>query len=673
MSLPPAWRGRPAANLDWHDGQPYAAEFSDNYFSRLGGDAECQHVFLRGNGVPERWRDGERFTIVETGFGTGLNFLSTWQAWRAAGSTTSLHFLSIEGFPLRLDDMQRACSIWPELKPLSDELLSQYPPGVPGLHRLLLNSGRVTLDLLYAPLDDALEILETLPNLEVDAWFLDGFAPARNQDMWTESLYQCMARLSADKASFATFTAAGDVRRGLESAGFCVNKVPGYGRKREMLQGVLSQPAARASLKATPWQFPAHRYGELAKGRFSCSPEAEEIAVLGAGLAGAATAEALARRGLKVTVYEQSDIASAASGNPQGALYTRLSHRESALNSFSLLSFCYAVRRYRALMQSGRLSDGELCGLLQLCPPLDDKDPLRDTIASLGELVQLVSPDQGRDITGVDTGTGGLYFPASGWMNPASVCRALLAHDNISVRAQLGTIGLRAGPKGWTLLGPDSTTVGEANVVVAACGAASAALVDAPWLRTQTIRGQTTQLPSQGALAALKTVICHEGYLPPARNGEHCVGATFDLDDNSVDMRPNDNDRNIRQLSRALPGLGALPDAEASATFEGRAAHRCASRDYLPVVGPVPDAQRFCENFEILGRNAKRLVARGGSYQPGLYINTCHGSRGLTSTPLCAELLAAQISGQPWPLASALAEAVAPGRFLIRDLIKGRR
>ncbi len=664
----PRWRGADAPRLSWQDGVPRSEQFEDSYFSHAGGADESRHVFLAGNRLPERW-PSDRFTIVETGFGTGLNFLTTWQAWRQQGGAGVLHYLSIEAYPVSRDDLAQALGHWPELEELSGALLADYPPPLPGLHRLVFDDGRVCLDLVYAELADALATLADLPGLAVDAWYLDGFAPARNPDMWTTTLYESMAALGAADSSFATFTAAGDVRRGLSAAGFAVEKVPGYGSKRDMLRGALTSPGATSGAD-TPWHLPRHRYPQASAGTIMTAAETGPVAVIGAGLAGASVARALADRGYAVTVLDSGEIAGGASGNAQGALYTRLSHRASALNDFSLHSFCFAHRAYRTMLAAGTLADGELCGALHLRPDWGPDDALFETVASLPDLVQALSPADAEAVSGIPGCPGGLYYPGSGWMNPPAVCRSLLSHPGISIQDCLGELSLHAAGDGWQIRAGDRVQF-EAPVAVIACGAASAQVAGLDWLRLQAIRGQTSQVPSRGRLAGLQTVICHEGYLPPARAGEHCLGATFDIEDPDPTLRPGDHQANLDQVIRALPALA--PDLPDSAPLEGRVGYRCASPDYLPIVGPVPDADAFCDDFAALRRNAKQRVASAGSYFPGLYISTGHGSRGLTSTPLCAELLAAQISGEPWPVPAKLAKALAPARFLVRDLVRNRR
>ncbi len=669
--------GARRAELSWAEGVPRSNRFQDTYFSSAGGAAESRHVFLAGNDLPGRWRNRSRFTIVETGFGTGLNFLSCWQAWQQGRTErpgrARLHYLSIEGFPLRQEDLATAASAWPELQSEARALAGAYPPPLPGMHRLQF--GDVCLDLVFGELETALALLTTLPDLAVDAWFLDGFAPARNPDMWTPRLYQVMAALSRPDGSFATFTAAGDVRRGLQAAGFTVAKTPGFGRKRDMLRGRLSTEPAPPAPLLTPWHLSKQRYPEPGRPRSSNGKPASAI-VLGAGLAGAFTAEALAQRDVPVTVLEAGDIAGAASGNLQGALYTRLSHRESALASFALHSFCFAARRYRSLLEAGVLEagrDGELCGALHLRPDWGVGDVLHDTVMSLPGLVRGLNAEDAEQVSGI-TGCGSaLYYPDSGWLHPGAVCRALLDTAQVQVMEHCGPLTLHRCEQGWEVRNSQGASLGKAECVVVACGIDSAAVAGADWLRLQAVRGQTSQVASRGALAELRTVICHEGYLPPARAGEHCLGATFNIGDTDSTVRVADHLANLEQVAKALPGLqDDLPLGQA-AQLEGRVGYRCATPDYLPVAGPVPDPDAFCDDFADLRRDARQLIPTPGSYLPGLYLCAGHGSRGLTSTPLCGELLAAQACGEAWPMPAELARALAPARFLVRELKRNMR
>jgi len=661
------WRPVTAADLHWTpQGDPVSAGFEDVYYSRDNGLEESRHVFLAGNDLPRRWgnRPGAGFCIAETGFGTGLNFLLTWQTWREQRPPRPrLHYLAIEKFPLRRDDLSRALEAWPALAAPAQALLERYPGLLPGEHRLLLDGGRVVLDLWWSDVGDALSDLAGLNRQLVDAWYLDGFAPARNGRMWEPGVLHAAAALSRPGASFATFTAAGQVRRDLAAAGFAVEKVPGYGRKRECLRGRLARsPVARVAT-STPWDVDARPL-----------PAPQRALVIGAGLAGCSTAAALARRGLEVTLLEQAQLAGAASGNTQGVLYTRLSTRHSAVADFALLSYRFAVDFYRDLFRAGRLSegaDGALCGSFHQGADPVELAELSALLAPVQEFAQVLEPAAASVRLGVEQLSAGYWHPGSGWLHPPAVCRALAAEPGIRLLENCGPLRLEQGAEGWVARA-GSAPVASAPCAVIAGGTGSALPAGLDWLPLRAVRGQTTDLPAGAATAGLRAVLCHDGYIAPARAGWHCIGASFQVGDTDAAPREEDHRQNLARLAAAVPAWRELLQAVEIAALQGRAGFRCTSPDYLPLAGPVPDRAAFLREFASLRKNARRVIAAEGCYLPGLYLTTAHGSRGLTATPLAAELLASRICGEPPPVHRDLTRALAPARFLVRDLVRNR-
>ncbi|QIB64171.1 bifunctional tRNA (5-methylaminomethyl-2-thiouridine)(34)-methyltransferase MnmD/FAD-dependent 5-carboxymethylaminomethyl-2-thiouridine(34) oxidoreductase MnmC [Kineobactrum salinum] len=659
------------AELDWgDDGNPVSTRFGDIYFSRDNGLAESRHVFLAGNELPRRWREhgSTDFTIAETGFGSGLNFLVTWQAWRAYrqqchSGARRLHYVSIEKFPLARDDLQRIHTPWPSLAGLCQELLARYPPPLPGPHRLLLEHGELTLDLWWGDIGQVLPDWLYRRRALVDAWYLDGFAPARNAAMWQAGLWPQVAALSRPGATVATFTAAGAVRRNLAAAGFKVLKTAGFGRKREQLCAALEKPVAMPAPAGTAWDIPR-----------SCLPRPQELLVIGGGLAGCHTAAACARRGIRVTLLEREGIASAASGNAQGILYTRLSHRHSPATDFALASYGFAARLYRQMLEHGELQQGqqgELCGCLQQVTDSSELARMRPVLESLASLARVVDPVTASRLVGVNQPCAGYWLPEAGWIQPAALCRALLQHPLITVLAQSGPVQLGREAGSWVASAAGEPLARASHAVVAA-GQHSAAFHGLDWLPLRMIRGQTTQLPPDPVRARLRAVLCHSGYIAPANAAGQCVGATFGLDDPDPAPRTADQSHNLQALAKALPDWETQLAELDRGALPARVAWRCASPDYLPLVGPVPDREAFVRDYGALRDNARQAIAVAGSCVPGLYLNTGHGSRGLTSTALAAELLAGQICDEPLPLEPELVRALAPARFLIRDLRRNR-
>ncbi len=661
------WQAAEQAELEWRDDNtPYSTVFEDIYFSREDGPAESRHVFLAGNHLPTRWGNHDRdlFVIAETGFGTGLNFLLTWQAWRHHPTPRPrLHYIACEKHPLAKDDLARVSRNWPDLKPFTEDLLKAYPPALKGQHRMVFENGQVMLDLYLEDALDAVRDLEGRDQAYVDAWYLDGFAPARNQALWNSDLLAGVARLTRPGGTLATFTAAGNIRRDLQSAGFTMEKFPGFGRKRESLRGRLAGSTTTVKTDLTPWDLPDEQLAKPAS-----------ALVMGAGLAGCQVAAALARRGLQVTLLDQQAIASAGSGNDQGVLYTRLSRKHSLLVDFALQSYVFAATQYREMFRNGALTspgDGQLCGTFNRTDNQRDLDYLRDALSGLPTLASVVDAETASEQTGVEMAGGGYWFPGSGWLHPAAVCRSLLAGPGIEIQENTGPLQFIAKGVKWLAIG-DRGVLASADCAVIATGTSARDQTPLAWLPVKAIRGQTTNLPTAAPLDKLRSVFCDEGYIAPPRAGAHCIGATFDLDDDCTDLREQDHLRNIKTLANSVPVWSDPLHNMSHQTMTGRVGFRCASPDYLPIVGPVPAHTEFLQTFGALRNNARQFIASRGNYVPGLFVNTAHGSRGLSSTPLAAELLASMICGEVLPLSRALSRALSPARFLIRDLTRGK-
>jgi tRNA 5-methylaminomethyl-2-thiouridine biosynthesis bifunctional protein len=652
----------PHAQLDWDDqGLPRSRVFDDVYFSDLSGLDETRYVFLEQNALRERFatlQAGERLVIGETGFGTGLNFLCAWQLFEQhAAQGVRLHFVSVEKYPLSLPDLQRALALWPELKPFADQLLAQYVAIHQGFQRLVLDNGRVTLTLLIG---DALEQLPQL-DAQIDAWFLDGFAPAKNPDMWTAELFAELARLAAPGSTISTFTSTGWVRRLLNAAGFKMKRTPGIGHKWEILRGVFlgwpqeaAPPAVIKPWFARPLPLPGDRHA----------------VVIGAGLAGCATAASLAARGWRVSLLERhAALAQEASGNPQGVLYLKLSAHGTALSQLIVSGFGHTRRLLEHLQRGVEWDD---CGVLQLAFNAKEAERQAQLAAAFpDDLLHVLDREHAETRAGIALPSGGLFYPEGGWVHPPALCAWQAAHPNIKVFTHHEVVQLRRDQEQWQAWTGDRLLV-EAPVVVLA-GAADIKRFDfSSDLPLKRIRGQITRLPQTAESQSLSTVVCAEGYVAPARLGEHTLGASFDFNNDDLTPTAAEHAGNLRMLEEISTDLVARLCADTLQTeaLEGRAAFRCTSPDYLPIVGPLAATQAFTDAYSVLSKDARQTPDIPCPWLDGVYVNSGHGSRGLITAPLSGELLAAWLTNEPLPLPRAVAEACHPNRFALRRLIR---
>lgn len=634
------------ARLRWQGASPYSERYNDIFFDRENGLAEARYVFLVGNDLPQRWLGREQFVIGETGFGTGLNFLATVQAWHdSVSSTARLHYVAVEKHPLSADDVGKAASAWPSLLPWAQALIDVYPQLVCGFHRLHLLDGRVSLTLL---LGDAGEMLAQL-QARIDAWYLDGFAPSKNASMWSAPIFRQLARLSAPGATFSTFTAAGTVRRGLIQAGFDVAKRAGFGKKREMLHGRLR--AIHHSALAQPWFAPAQRPASSLR----------QAVVVGAGLAGCCVAHALASRGWRVDVVDRHDrVACEASGNPAGVVLPRLTADMNNEGQFYLAAFLYASRWFDRL---GEVDDGpgwRRSGVLQLAAP-----ELVAKLTALGlpdAVVAGVDEYGARQRSDVAVRGGGLYFSLGGWLSPPKLCALLVSlHADRINFVQARKVVEPTFRDGLWHIGDGRQAIGAAPVVIFAGGVAAADYADGVF-DLQTVRGQITYAAATAASRRLALPVCYDGYVLPELNGRHCVGATFKRDDDARELSEDDDRLNMAALTAHVAAMG-LGDV-----VGGRVAFRAATLDHLPVLGPLSDREYYQTTYAALRHGSVGRHFPNAHYRPGLFVSGGHGARGLISCPLAAETIAAMLDDEPLPLPKDMLASLHPARFLMRRI-----
>jgi tRNA 5-methylaminomethyl-2-thiouridine biosynthesis bifunctional protein len=578
-------------------GVPRSRRYGDVYFSREGGLAESRAVFLAGCGLPERWAGRGRFVVAELGFGSGLNIaalLELWQATRSPGAHLSI--FSVEAEPLSVDDARRALAAWPELSGITGPILARWPGRRAGFQRVDLPEFAATLDLAVMDAQAALADWDGW----ADAWFLDGFAPSVNPQMWTEALMALVAARCAPGARAATYTVAGQARRALTAAGFTLERRPGFGGKRERLEARL------------PGDPPAE-------------PLRARIAVVGAGIAGAALARSFRAAGAEPRVFEAEHAGAGASGNPAALVTPRLDAGLGPAARLHAQAFARAVQLYEATSEAIIARD-----VLQL--EAGQRDAARFARIAASDLFE---PGALRllDAGAVSARLGepappALQLATALVVEPARILSAWTPTVEKAAIARLERVG-----DAWRLFDRGDVSLGEWDIVCLATGAALGELW--PHSPIQRVRGQLSI-----ARQAAPSAAAWGAYVAPTRTGI-AFGATHDRDDADTAHRPADDARNLAALAARLPGLAARIDP---AGLEGRAAIRAVTPDRLPLAGEAA---------------------------PGVFVLGGLGARGFALAPLLAEHLAAKALGLASPLPAPLAAIVAPGRFALRHSRRG--
>ncbi|TAN31198.1 MAG: FAD-dependent oxidoreductase [Castellaniella sp.] len=596
----------------WHEnpqGVPCSDRYGDVYHSDAGALAQARHVFLGGNRLPSRWQGRSAFTICETGFGLGQNFLATWQAWcDDTDRCARLHYVAFEAHPFALPDLQRAwLGLPPPMRPLAEELGEHWPALLPGVHRIELAGGAVTLTLAFG----RIERLARQVQAWVDAFYLDGFAPRVNPAMWSPHVFGQMRRLAVAGATAASWCAAGQVRRDLRDAGFLVSRAPGFASKRDMTVAVL-----RPGLGQSP---------PVAMG---------QVAVIGAGLAGAGVAQALALRGADVEIWDPAP-GTGPSQTPSGgaALVPALSPDDDTRSRLSRVGLERAWARWMTLASGARPS---ACGALVCAQTPDQADLQRRALGRLqfpDTWVDRLEADAAQERSGVTLPWGGLWFPEALQVSLEGLLQALGTGRGIRRRAQR-IEGLRRGLEGWELLDAGGRVLQVAGQVVLANAReagpllARAASPRALWpvlSGVTAIAGQLSLYPVLGGGGGQvpRCILAGNGYCLPPQNGWGVAGSTYRLAAQDCLADTAGHEDILARLAGWLP-QGAIPWLGQGEPMAW-AGWRAATRDHLPIVGQVPGMD-------------------------GLWLACAYGSRGLSWSALAGDLIAAQIYGEPLPL-----------------------
>lgn len=639
------------ADVVWRDGVPIANAFDDPYYSLAGGLAESRFVFLQGANVVERAKERELFTIGETGFGTGLNFLATWQAWRKHHVQCRLVFVSTEAFPMSIEDMEMAHKAFPELADMSAQLRANMPPPSRGFHPRTFEDGKVKLLLLQGFAQDMFRQLHGA----IDAWYLDGFAPAKNPDMWTEELFKQIGRLSTPAATLATFTAAGFVRRGLIEHGFEMRKAPGFAHKRERLVGDFrgfDQGKSPAIEEALPgWSTPP------------VASAGKTVGIIGGGIAGATLAMELSQVGLKPTIV-QSKKHQKASALPAAILAPRFMLDDLPEREFFSAAYANAISysAYQKAMSG-------ISGIQYLA--MDDKECMRH---------QRILEDYGWPASWMTLDAKGLHLNKCGTLNAPEALQEL-TEGTPTLQADAKRI--ERDEKGWQIFDTHGQHLATFDIVIVAAGPNTLDILDASGLAGKAADNTLPEIRlSAGQIEIFdsdmfddlpKETLSFGNYVSAAIEGEsgsiRTAGSTFDrVEESELPISPS---RTATHTILSAVTSVTNTTQPASLVTKSWTGTRATTPDHLPYAGPVPDwgdLKQACEPMRV-------DATAPANYNPksieNLFVLGGLGSKGFQYAPLLARYITAMIVGEPLPLPATLIAKVHPGRGLVRAVKKG--
>ena len=565
----------------------------------MGDMDECEHVFIDGNNLKNRFRDlspDSNFLIGEIGFGIGLNFLITCKAWlKYTEHNQVLEFYSFDKYIFELEDFNEFISSSSELKEYSEQLIKYYPKNIEGIQKISLFDGRISLNLVIGDISDTQEYIKSMAY--IDAWFLDGFSPSKNPDLWSKELINSIGNTSYESSTISTYTSSGLVKRNLIDSGFAVRRTKGFAGKRHMLKGdALSKVTSKKGYS-------------------------KKVAVIGSGITGCILSYLLAQKGIEVDLYEQSDsICAGASSHELLVTYPRLSAHDSAYGRFNLLSYVYATNFYENL----KTQSWKKTGVLILN---HDEDTARRQKALLerrsdGKIYRHLNYAEASELSGIEVKYDGLHFKDAGYVLPNELCGFLTGSEKINVFTNSKIENLSGDGMKTTFTIRDEHF--EYDDVCLCTGSDSSELMNIDGFSTK--RGQVSHLESIGKISRINLPICAKGYISPEVSNLHIVGSSYS-DHKHTDLTQEEHLSNLKKLQIILD--------EDVKVKSGKVGLRAISKDHMPMVGK----------------------------KDGIFLNTCHGSRASVSAPICAEIISNLITEDAPPLQSRELKALCPLRF----------
>ena len=526
----------------------FSEEFDDLYSSAKGAVAECNHVFIKGNNLNERFEnlgENSKFYIGEIGFGIGINFLTTCKSWLDHTKQNQvLEFYSFDKYLFRLSDFKTLNVSCPDLKEYISELERNYPRNIQGAQKISLFGGRIILNLIIGEIDNTQEYIKLMD--KVDAWYFDGFSPSKNPDLWSIKLFKCIHKSCHENTTFSTYTSSGLVKNNLTESGFNHSRAMGFSDKRHMLKGTVDTQLKKNTSNT-------------------------KVAVIGSGIAGCVLSYTLAKKGIEVDLYEKSDsICSGASSHELLVTYPRLSAHDTAFGSFTLHSYIFATNFYKQLKTDAWKKTGVII--------LNHDEATEKRQSSLlekradGEIYRYIDPDEASELSGIDIKLNGLIYEDAGYILPEEMCKFLIESPKINIFTSSHIKSIKKNREVFNLnIGKKKF---EYHNVCVCAGSETANIVDIDGISIK--RGQVTHIESLDNISRIKLPICAKGYISPRVNNIHLVGSSYS-DSEDTDLSEEEHLYNLNNLKLVI-------DEEMN-VITGQTGHRAVSKDHMPVVG----------------------------------------------------------------------------------------
>ncbi len=679
------------SQLYWSDQlEAHSNQFDSAHFNKDKAINISQYVFCDGNFLLKRWKSfsSPLFCIVEIGFERAINFINTaqhflnFQKKHPDARLQRLHYISFEQTPLSIEELTHILQQFPQFADVIKPLIAQYPIKLIGCHRLSFNDGQIVLDLWFGDTNQQLNNINGCNDGIADAWFLNTLHLSEEATKEHQTFCDNLSKHSKKQATLSALTTSSLVKNTLIKSGFQVRIDKGYQQQSDILLGELRTLPATEQTKQD-LSAPLHQANTSIK-----DAAIKDVAIIGGGISALCTALSLAKRGNKVTIYTKDNhLGTGASGNLQGALYPLLNQQHDELGQLFANAYLYALNFYKEIDHQYPFAH-EFNGVIQLAyDPSSTKKLQKINDANLPEqLLHWITPEITNQLAGVSIDHPALFYPTGGWLSPREVITSLhkklneFSNVTIHYHHQINTFSEQPSlheqqPESteWLLQAAVTNTLDSTNqlkeythnTLVIAAGFDTLTFDQCRAVPLSAARGQVSHIKTNPTLSSLKRTLCHEGYLTPSIQGEHCMGATFKRHDQDIEYRASEQIDNHQKLKKCIankPWVDSITVNE-----QAHVGVRCTTRDHFPYVGALTDYNQLKQNYELASSTNKNLTVLSG-----VYLLTGLGSRGLCSAPLLGELLASDINNESLPLDKNIVKRMQIPRQWINYMLKNK-